>query len=195
MTALKNHLLEIKSYLTQFIRHPLEGMKKLPGWNWKTLLLCQILVTMISGALSGLLQMHFTNIIIGLFSAPILTLMTVFISSLFFYYTFQIFVGKLLSFRAVFEVVFFANIPFFIFFILNTYFPPIIPIGLGFTSLLLIVGFVENLQIPKKFITRLVAGIYVLMLMTYILTWWKNFQIEENRKSQSYQVPEVKLGE
>lgn len=112
---IKSDLFEIKQILIPFIKQPVANIKKLPDWHWRTLIIAQVLMTSFSGMLSGLFQRSVPSILFGFFMMPLLTLMTVSISSLFFYYTFQIFTEKHIEFRKVFTAVFFANIPFFIF--------------------------------------------------------------------------------
>jgi len=196
MSTLRTDLSEIKVSLFSFLQHPVERIKHLPTWEWRRIILAQVLITMASGALAGLVHRSVLSIIVGLIQTPVLTLITSFISSLFFYYTFQIFTDKIVDFKALFTAVFFANIPFFIFQVISGFFPPILLVGLAFSALLLIVGFCENFQLPKVFVMRLVGIIYVLFLVTYGLAWWSTVKSTERwHANQTEQAPEVKLGE
>jgi hypothetical protein len=158
-------------------------------------ILAQVIVTMISGVLSGIVHRSIGSIFWNIIQTPILTLITTFISSLFFYYTFQIFNERIIDFKKLFTTVFFANIPFFIFQIISGFFPPVLLIGLAFTAFLLIVGFVENFQLPRKFVIRLVAGLYVVFVATYGLAWLSMSKSNEKWHSKSDDAPEVRLGE
>ena len=95
----------------------------------------------------------------------------------------------------MFTAVFFANIPFFIFQIVSSHIPPINLVGLAFAAVLLIVAFVDNFQLPKKFITRLMAVLYILFLVAWV--WGR----VENRLDKTFKTdglkdyPEVRLGE
>jgi Na+/pantothenate symporter len=195
MTNLQKEFQEIQLALRSFLSHPVEGMKRIPQWEWRRVILAQILITVLSGALSGLIHRSIGAIIWNVIQTPILTLITTFISSLFFYYTFQIFNERIIDFKTLFTTVLFANIPFFIFQIISGFFPPILLIGLAFTALLLIVGFVENFQIPRVFITRLIAGLYVVFVATYGLAWWSMSKSNDSWHSRSEEAPEVKLGQ
>jgi len=197
MNDLKNDLIEIKQILVPFIQKPMEGIKRLPDWDWRKLILSQVLITIVSGALSGLFQRSFASVLFGFFMMPILTLITVSISSLFFFYTFQIFTERLVEYRKIFTAVFFANIPFFIFQTLSGVFPPISVIGLAFTALLLIVAFIENHQMPRRFIIRLIAAIYILFAAISLISYFQSrIQMSKFQSRDGFdRIPEVKLGD
>lgn len=194
---LKNDLFEIKNTLIPFIKQPVLQIKKLPDWHWRTLIFAQILMTALSGILSGLFQRSATSILFGFFMMPILTLVTVSISSLFFFYTFQIFTEKHIEYRKIFTAVFFANIPFFIFQTISAIFPPISLVGLAFTSLLLVVAFVENYQVPRQFILRLIAAIYLLFAVITIFSYFQSrIQMSKYQTRDGFdKIPEIKLGQ
>jgi hypothetical protein len=150
---------------------------------------------MASGILAGLIHHSVGAIFMGMILTPILTLITTFISSLFFYYTFQIFSEKILDFKALFTVVFFANVPFFVFQVISGFFPPILLVGLAFTAMLLIVALVDNFQLPKRFTTRLIVIIYVVFVATYAIAWWTTGHSADHwRTPTEKDAPEVKLG-
>jgi len=160
------------------------------------LIFVQVLVAAITGALSGLVGRSFLGIISGAIFTPILTLITILVSSLFFYYTFQIFAGVTLPFRRIATVVFFATLPFFIFKILSDLVPPIVLIGLAFTSVILIVGFVENFRLPKKLVVRIILGVYVMIFLVWAWGRWDSLRLERNwRPDTTLEAPEVHLGE
>jgi hypothetical protein len=197
MSNIQDDLIEIKNTLFLYLQKPIEQIKHLPEWEWRRLIIAQIIVTMISGMLGGIVHLSFTSVIFGLFFMPLLTLLTVGISTLFFYYVFQVFTDKLIEFRKLFTAVFFANIPFFALQIIYSLFPPISLIGLAFTALLLIVAFVENFQMQRKFVSRLIISIYVLFLVITVLSYVQS-QLALNRWRSGDgldRVPEVRLGE
>ncbi len=194
MTHLQIDLREIFFSLRSFLKHPVQEIRKIPHWEWRRLILAQLLVTMISGFLAGLIHHSVYAIFLNMLLMPILTLITAFISSLFFFYTFQIVSEKIIEFRLIFTAVFFANVPFFIFQIIMGYFPPILLVGLAFTGLLLIVAFVDNFLLPRKFVTRLIAGIYVIFVMTYLVAWFSTNHSTDNWHESSTSAPAVQLG-
>lgn len=82
---IQNDLFEIKQTLIAFIQQPVANIKKLPDWSWRTLLIAQIIMTAISGILSGIFRKRsVTSILFGFFNVmPLLTLIHRHILSLF----------------------------------------------------------------------------------------------------------------
>jgi hypothetical protein len=203
---LNNHLIadlaEIRIGLQTYLRHPVKEIRRLPDWNWRRILTAQLLVTTLTGAFSLLVssfmgQGHHSALAIvgGLLEMPLLTLISLFVTTLFFYYVFQLFQQIFVEFRELYLAVFFANIPFFIFHIISEFFPPLLLIGLGFSMLLLIVAFVANFRISRTFATRLLAGIYALMVLMNLYAWWQSARSMENFRDHSLdRAPEVHLG-
>ena len=185
---------EIAIYLFNFLKNPFQSIKTLPDWNWQILILTQILITSGTGALGGIFvsPLAFLG---GLFIVPILTLITVSITTLFFYYVIQIFYKKTYSFRQMFTLVFLANVPFFIFQILSPIVPIISLFGLAISGVLIGIGFMEHLQLEKKFVTRLIAGLFILFSLIWLWGHLDSSKIEKTFKSKKYQAPEVKLGQ
>ncbi len=194
MLNLKIDLREIFLALRNYLKHPVQEIRKLPTWEWRRLILAQVVVTMFSGLLSGVIHHSLFAIFFNMILTPILSLITAFISSLFFFYTFQIFSEKTVEFRSLFTAVFFANVPFFIFQIVMGYFPPILLVGLAFTAILLIVAFVDNFQLPRKLVSRLIGGIYVIFVLTYLLAWYTTSHSTDHWHQTLEDAPAVQLG-
>ena len=170
-------------------------IRRLPSWPWRRILTAQILLTMITGALTGIAHRSVLGIFTGLIEMPILTSLIIFVTTLFFFYVFQLFQQIFVEFKELYLTVFFANIPFFIFHIVSDYFPPLLLIGLAFACLLLVVAFVDTFKTSRPFTIRLLAGIYALMVVTYMASWWQNSRSIENFKERGQdKAPEVKLG-
>jgi hypothetical protein len=195
MEKITAELLECKEFLFAFLRHPLKEIPRVPDWSWQRLLLFQVTLTMATGALGGLLSLHIFSILTQMILMPILTLITLMVCCLFFYYSFQIFADRTISFRSLFGTVFFANIPFFIFQIVSVHFSPVALVGLGFTALLLIVAFVDRYLLPKKIVIRLIGALYVMFFVIWIAGKIDGSRIDKSWKSERIQAPEVKLGE
>jgi len=168
---------------------------KIPDWSWQRLLLFQIVFTMATGALGGLISLHIFSIITQMILVPILTLITLSVSCLFFYYSFQIFADRTLGYRQLFGTVFFANIPFFIFQIVSIYLPPVSLVGLAFTAMLLVVAFVDRFMIPKKIVVRLIGALYVVFIAIWIGQKIEGSKMDKSWRAERTQAPEVKLGE
>jgi hypothetical protein len=170
-------------------------IKHLPDWDWRRLLFLQISVTAATGAMAGLIDKKISlSILVGLITMPMLTLITLMVATLFFYYCFQIFAAKTISIRKLFTVILFANIPYFIFQVLAGYVPPISLIGLAFAGILLLVGFVENFQLDKKLVIRIIGSLYALIFCLWIWEQISSSRWEKSWNSERYDAPEVELG-
>lgn len=190
-----NEILDTKRVLLRFLRHPVREIRSLPDWDWRRILFLQISVTAFTGALAGLIDKKISlSILVGLFTMPLLTLISLSISTLFFYYCFQIFANLTVSLRKLFILILFANIPYFIFQVLAGYVPPITLVGLAFTAFLLLVGFVDSFRIEKKLAVRIIGSLYALIFCLWILEQVNSTRWEKNWNSDSYEAPEVELG-
>lgn len=192
---LRQEIIESKNVLLQFLRHPLVQMKQMPDWTWKRLFLVLIIIASGTGGLAGFLEKKIIlSIIAGLILTPILTAIQITVASVFFYYLFQIFADKTVSFRQLFTVVLFAFIPQLVLNIAVGYVPPIALVGMLFTALLLIVGFVENFQLSRKLVLRMVAILYVIFFLIWIWGRISSSKLETTWHEQN-NAPEVHLGE
>ena len=191
----KDRIQSLLQSLINYLKNPLREIKHVPDWSWPELVIMQVLVTATTAAITGLVGRSFLGILSGLFITPILTALTIGISSLFFYYLFQVLAGQTLPFRRLVTVVFFANLPFFIFQILSSLIPPISLIGFAFSSIILIQGLIENFGLPRKLVIRVISVIYLAVFLVWIWGRWDSLQIESGWRSERLEAPEVKLGE
>lgn len=192
---LLNEALEIKNALFRFLHHPMSEIKHVPDWPWARLLLFQIVITAVTGALNGLAEQRiFFGVFAGLFFRPVITLIMMGIATLFFYYCFQIFAEKTVAPRHLFTVVLFANIPQFLFQTIEGFVPPVALVGMAFTALLLLVGFVENFQLPRKLAVRLIAVLYAIFFALWLWNSITSSKFEKAWKNQHSDAPEVELG-
>ena len=132
-------------------------------------LITLILVSMISGVITGLVPPNFFRIMGGLIVSPMVAGVTAFVGALFIYYYFQVFEKRTCSLRKIFTLILFANIPFFIFQIGSELVPPITLVGFAFTALLMAVGLTENFQMEKRRALRLVT---IMFAIVFILWLW-----------------------
>ncbi len=192
---LLSEFLDAKRTLIQFLRNPLREIKHIPDWPWPKILAVQAVVTAICGGLRALIDSRNIFIVISqLIISPLFQVITAGVTALFFYYSFQIFLSKTISLRQIFQMVFFASIPFYAFSILTGIVPPIFLIGFAFTSVLLIVGMVEKFQIEKKFAIRLLLVINAIVLILWILQRIETMRMEDTFGTR-IEAPEIKLGE
>jgi hypothetical protein len=166
---------EIRSILItvfQFLKHPLREIKILPDWDWKTLLFVQVIVSLVSGILSGLISLNFFALLAGLFVVPITSVVTAIVSSLFFYYTFLLIDKRQLPAQKLVTLMVLSNIPFFIFQTINPIFPFVTVIGFLFTALILVQGLTSNFNLNHKHVLRIVGTLFVI----YLILWgWGRF--------------------
>jgi hypothetical protein len=165
---------EVFKFILEYLRHPLEKIRQVPDWNWSVLIAVQVLISMVSGVLSGLLPPDFYRVMGGLIVSPMVGLVTGFIGALFIYYYFQVFEHRTCSLRKIFTLIMLANIPFFVFQVASEQIPPITLVGFAFTALLMAVGLTDNFQMDKKRALRLVL---VLFAVVFVLWLWNRIDI------------------
>lgn len=194
LTDLSPPIQEFIRVFIRYIKNPVREIQHLPDWGWRDLILFQVAFTAATGAASGLLRVQVLSVFYGALIVPILTGLTIGVGSLFFYFYFQVFLGRTLSFRRINTIVFFANIPFFIFQMISHLFPPISLIGLAFAGLILIVGFTENFKLERKKVSRMIFAVYALFLLLWI---WSRFDAQEFESAleRRMDAPEVILGQ
>ncbi len=155
----KKELPSLFSYLWDLVRNPVQEIQNLPEIQWPTLVAFQFCLSLVSVVVSNLLApfaISLTNVLISLVIAILATGLV----SLFFYYFFLIVYSRRLPFIKIFTLVLFAHIPFAIFHLAAYFFPPADLIGLAISALLMVVGLVENFQVPRKLATQLMIACY-----------------------------------
>jgi hypothetical protein len=190
-----SHLAECRVVLLRYLKNPVQEIGDLPSWTWPKILVTQILITALCGVFRALISGDgFLGIIGGAILNPILIIMTSLVSAIFFYYCFQIFANKTVEFRKLYELIFFANIPFYILIIPVELFPFIFLAAFAMTALLLFKGFIQHFQLERKLVTKLIGSLFLLLLSMWV---WQRF--ENLRSEQAYdskiRAPEIKLGE
>ncbi len=167
MQDTRNQLQTLFQYLIALVKNPVQQIRTLPTIEWKTLIIFQFCLSLTSVILSNLLApfaISILNVIVSLAAAVVATALV----SLFFYYFFQVLYNRTLNFIRVFTLVLFAHIPFAIFHLAAYFFPPSDLIGIALSAILMIIGLVENFEIPKKVAIRLMIGVYSLFLIYWI---------------------------
>lgn len=189
---LKSEALAFKNILLQFLRNPVQFIKILPHWEWPRVLIFTLFVTIPAGLLAGLIEGHLFFVI----TLPLFTLILTAVSTLFFYYAFQIFARKTVSIRRLYLLIVFANIPFFIFQIAASYVPFILMIGFAMTALLLVVGFVEVFELPRKPIVQAMAGLYAIFFVIWLMGLVQSERLNKAfEQKEVIRAPEVHLGD
>lgn len=160
---------EVLQTLIRYFKNPIMVIKQMPEWDWRTLVILQLLISLISGILSSLVNLNIWKILHGLIVIPPVALATAVVSSLFIYYAFLFLTQRSLAAKDIFTLVILSNIPFFIFHTFNPFFPPITILGFLFSALLLTVGLVERFQLPRKLVMKVVGSLCGVYLLIWIL--------------------------
>jgi hypothetical protein len=173
----KKELGELHRFLLEFLRHPIQGIRHTPPLSWPALFSLQAGAAMVSGALLGVLSKSFLDFILGLVIFPLSSVVLSAVFALFIYYFFSLFHSTFLEYRRLYGIIVLANLPYFIFHVVSGFLPPIDLIGFAFSSALLIVGLVEQFQLEKKIVVRLIAALY----LVFFLVWSASLIRSSNR--------------
>lgn len=165
--SVKDRIHDRVRFLTQFLKNPVEGMKRLPNWPWNELIILMGAMGAACGLLNGLLSTNILSMVAGILFFPIGVLFSLFISSGFFYYVFLFFYKREFDFWQVFTNVLFASIPALLLSVFSDIIPAVDLIGVAAALFLLIVGFSENLKLPRKKISKLMVGVFAV----YVIFW------------------------
>lgn len=168
---------EVLSILVRFFKNPVQVMKKIPEWDWKTLIVLQLVISLISSVIASLINLNIWQILKGLLIIPPVSLVTAGVSSTFLYYAFLFLTQQNLPPKDIFTLVILSNIPFFIFHTFSPFFPPITLLGFLFTALLLIIGLVERFSLPRPLVMKVVGSIWLVYLTIWILGQLESYQI------------------
>ncbi|MCB0378851.1 MAG: hypothetical protein KDD33_10185 [Bdellovibrionales bacterium] len=188
----KNELQTLFGYLVSLIRNPVKEIQSLPEISLKTLIIFQFCLSFLSVVISNLLAPYAISMVQVLVSL-IIAVSALTLSSLFFYYFFLIIYNTPLSFVKIFTLVLFSHIPFAIFHLASYYFPPVDLIGLGISSLLMIIGMVENFRVPKKLATKLMMGLYALFFVYWVMQTIHHYQFSKMTPPQDMDSIEKEL--
>ncbi len=163
----KKELPSLFTYLLALVRNPVQEIQNLPTIQWPTLIAFQFCLSLVSVVVSNLLAPYaisLTNVLISLSVALVATGLV----SLFFYYFFLVLYNRQLEFIKIFTLILFAHIPFAIFHLAAYFFPPADLIGLAISALLMVVGLVENFEVPRKLASQLMIALYSVFLIYWV---------------------------
>lgn len=155
--------------LKAFFRHPLEQIARLPEWTWKRTFAVQAALAAVSGLLAGIFPPGVWKILQGVILFPLLIIVMSSLLASFFYYYFQIFENRTVSFQRLLTLVAFAGLPYFLFHIASSFFPPADVFGLAMMAILLVIGLTENFALEKKRSLRVIAVIFGLLFVLWLM--------------------------
>lgn len=187
-TSARQKFTEVFSYLKRYAKNPVLTVRQVPEWDWPTIIIFQTSLAAASGLVAGLVGKSLAKILGGLILLPVSSTAMIAVGSFFIYYTFLYWFKKEISFRKLFNVLVICNIPFMVLHTISSLLPPILLVGFLITSLLLIVALVENFQAPKKYVIRLIGGLFG----AYFIFWAINLVslVADNEKLKTLATPE-----
>jgi hypothetical protein len=159
---------DILKYFKMYFKNPLVAIKNIPNWNWITVLLVQLSISVSIGIISDFFTQDNLVIFRGIFIFPLSSYLTTFLGAGFFYFLFLIFFNTETNFLRLYTIVFLSHVPFLILRIVKFWIAPIELIGFAATTALLTVGFVENFQLPKKKMIQIFGALYVIYFSMWI---------------------------
>ena len=170
-------LREVFSTLIRFFKNPVMVMKQMPEWDWKTLIILQLIISLLSSVIASLVNLNIWQILRGLIVIPPVALATAGVTTLFFYYSFLFLIQQNLPPKDIFTLVILSNIPFFIFHAFSPFFPAVTLLGFLFTALLLIVGMVERFGLPRPLVMKVVGSIWVIYLIIWAFGQFEAYEL------------------
>jgi hypothetical protein len=179
--------------ILKFLRHPIEQVKFIPDWSWRRVLISICVLSALSGFLKNLIIGSSLIAVLSIISNPILTLLMILTSCVFFYYSLQVFLNKTVDFKKLFVLLFFANLPLIFFQVLAEVIAPVTLIGLLFSCFITIVGIHENFGVEKKWAFRIVGAAYGVLFAVWIAGQIKSLRLEEKFESKIDKAPMVEL--
>ncbi len=168
---------EVVAALIRFFKNPVVAMKQMPEWDWKTLIVLQLLTSLISSLLASLLNLNFWKILQGILIIPPVSLMTAGVTSLFLYYAFLFLTQQNLPAKDLFTLVILSNIPFFIFHTFSPFFPIVTVLGFLFSALLLGIGLIERFGLPRSLVIKVVGSIWIIYFVVWIMGQIESYQL------------------
>ena len=153
---------DLLQYLPQYLKNPVAGIKRVPAWDWYTLLILQISASAAVSILTGVATRNLLQIFGGIILGPIYGLIFSFLISVILYYVFLFLMDTQLEFRKMYTVVILAGLPASIINILGAVLWPVSFIALAGFSWLLILGISENFLIDRKRVSKLVVPLVII---------------------------------
>jgi hypothetical protein len=164
----KSRLRDIAAFLPLFLRSPVASIQRVPDWDFVNALLLLVLITIPSGILSGVISRNVMTILWGIFLLPITTVIfTVMITAGFYYLFIALFRVKVDPTKLFLTVVLSA-VPFLALRILVPVLPPLAPLGVALSGLLLTVGIAENFRLPRQHVMKLMGACFAVFFVFWI---------------------------
>jgi hypothetical protein len=166
--------------LPHFFKNPIHGMRNLPPWEWPTILVLQGAFAVICSVIANSIEREWVGLITGIIIAPVTNYIVAGVAAGFFYYYFMFILKRDFSYRQIYLNIIFAAIPLMAVTMIAFLVPPIILVGMAAALLLLYVGFVDSVQLPKKHLRNLLMVIFAVNVV-----YWGFQQLNSPHKHKS----------
>lgn len=193
---LQKELQAFLSYLREYLTDPIRHIKSPPTIHWQTGIVSIFALNILFGIVRAIVAPSILQALLNFLITPFLAAALMSLITLFLVYFFQLMVKKSIPFRVIFTLLLIAYIPGAFFFFVAVFYPPLFILGVVVMSALVVVAFVENLDIPKKMILRLVISVAGIVLIFWIFQQIYTYRVVSNPKSLDQLEKEVEsLGE
>lgn len=155
-------------FLPNYLRSPIEGIKKLPNPDLLSISLLHIIISIFSGLFTGIVSQKTWNIAFGLFIFPVISLCISYATCFCLRILIQLVFAKEIDFRHLYIAVVLANIPFLFLRILSSISFTVDLVGTAMTCFLLAVAMVENFHLEKIKTLKVLSFLYGLFLLGWI---------------------------
>lgn len=182
----KASLHKILAYLPTYFRNPLEAIKKVPEWDWLTIILLSGIISALSSTLYGIVGGKILNIFLGFIIGPVMGLVLSFILSGVIFYACEFILRSPVHFKTIFTIFVLANVPAQILNILTPLSGLITFVCILTTAGLLIIGLVENLKLDRKKTVKIVGSLTLIVSFFWLLAFIRDFTSSGSVKIQHY---------
>lgn len=160
-------LQDLPALLKRFLSDPI-GMMRVPmRLTWSAAISLQAGCAILSGVVAGAFAQSFGDFLAGLLIFPIASVAIGVLFSLYFYYLFSLFFSTFLDFRRLHSIVVVSTVPYFALHSISGFLAPIDLIGFALTSLLLVVGLVEQFNLEKRMVMKVVGALYTVFFLVW----------------------------
>lgn len=159
---------EVLYFMPHYLKNPHEGIKKVPSWDWWTIIILEVILGITTGVLSGLVSRHILAILGGLIVGPIMNLIVSAVVAGLMYYSSLFILKTELDFKKLFTVIVLAKIPSQLLSVVTPIAKPITLICIIMAAFLLIVGLVENFLLDKKKVTKIVGSLAGILILFWL---------------------------
>ncbi|MDZ4676168.1 MAG: YIP1 family protein [Oligoflexia bacterium] len=165
---IKARIREVVFFLPQYLKNPVDGIKRVPSWDWTTVIILEVLISAACGLLGGIVARHILSVLGGIIVGPVMGLIMSVVLSGILYYAGLFILKTELEYKKIFIVVVLAQIPAQIIGVLSPISRAVTPFAILISALLITVGLVDNFMLEKKRVTKIVGTLTGIVLIFWI---------------------------